>query len=39
MIKIEDRITDTHVYFWGDPTLSNWGPAPLNAREYLRKNS
>jgi ribA/ribD-fused uncharacterized protein len=27
MIKIEDKITDTHVYFWGDPTLSNWGPA------------
>jgi ribA/ribD-fused uncharacterized protein len=29
MIKIEDRVTDTHVYFWGDPTLSNWGPAPF----------
>ena len=27
MKKIEDRVTDTHVYFWGDPTLSNWGPA------------
>ena len=30
MIKIEDRITDTHVYFWGDPTLSNWGPAEFD---------
>jgi ribA/ribD-fused uncharacterized protein len=24
-----DRITDTHVYFWGDPTLSNWGLAEI----------
>lgn len=34
MIKIEDRVTDTHVYFWGDPTLSNWGPA-----EFKYKNN
>lgn len=27
MKLIEDKVTDTHVYFWGDPTLSNWGPA------------
>jgi ribA/ribD-fused uncharacterized protein len=30
MKKIEDRTTDTHVYFWGDPTLSNWGPAEFD---------
>jgi ribA/ribD-fused uncharacterized protein len=30
MLKIEDRVTDTHVYFWGDPTLSNWGPAEFD---------
>lgn len=29
MKLIEDRVTDTHVYFWGDPTLSNWGPSPF----------
>ena len=27
---IEDKVTDTHVYFWGDPTLSNWGPAEFD---------
>jgi ribA/ribD-fused uncharacterized protein len=30
MILIEDKVTDTHVYFWGDPTLSNWGPAEFD---------
>lgn len=30
MKKIEDRVTDTHVYFWGDPTLSNWGSAEFD---------
>ena len=30
MKKIEDKVTDTHVYFWGDPTLSNWGPAEFD---------
>ena len=27
-----DKITDTHVYFWGDKTLSNWGPAEFEYR-------
>jgi hypothetical protein len=39
MIKIEDRVTDTHVYFWGDPTLSNWGPAPFTYKENQFYNS
>ncbi len=39
MIKIEDRVTDTHVYFWGDPTLSNWGPAPFTYKENKFYNS
>jgi hypothetical protein len=39
MIKIEDRVTDTHVYFWGDPTLSNWGPAPFTYKEKNFYNS
>lgn len=30
-----DRITDTHVYFWGDPTFSNWGEAEFT---YKRGN-
>jgi ribA/ribD-fused uncharacterized protein len=30
MKLIEDKVTDTHVYFWGDPTLSNWGPAEFD---------
>lgn len=39
MIKIEDRVTDTHVYFWGDPTLSNWGPAPFEYKGHSFHNS
>jgi len=39
MILIEDRITDTHVYFWGDPTLSNWGPAPFMYEGHNFANS
>jgi ribA/ribD-fused uncharacterized protein len=38
-ILIEDRITDTHVYFWGDPTLSNWGPAPFTYKGKHFANS
>lgn len=38
-ILIEDRITDTHVYFWGDPTLSNWGPAPFTYKTRKFANS
>ena len=29
-LLIEDKVTDTHVYFWGDPTLSNWGPSEFD---------
>ncbi len=39
MIKIEDRVTDTHVYFWGDPTLSNWGPAEFKYKDNHFWNS
>ncbi len=39
MKKIEDRVTDTHVYFWGDPTLSNWGPAEFNHKGLKFHNS
>ena len=39
MLKIEDKVTDTHVYFWGDPTLSNWGPSRFNHKglEFYNK--
>jgi len=39
MLKIEDRVTDTHVYFWGDPTLSNWGPASFEHKGLHFHNS
>jgi ribA/ribD-fused uncharacterized protein len=39
MLLIEDRVTDTHVYFWGDPTLSNWGPAEFNHKGLHFYNS
>ena len=39
MKLIEDKVTDTHVYFWGDPTLSNWGPAPFEYKGYSFHNS
>jgi ribA/ribD-fused uncharacterized protein len=39
MKKIEDRVTNTHVYFWGDPTLSNWGPAEFNHKGKVFQNS
>ena len=39
MLLIEDRVTDTHVYFWGDPTLSNWGPAEFNHKGLKFYNS
>ncbi len=39
MLLIEDRVTDTHVYFWGDPTLSNWGPAEFNHKGLKFHNS
>lgn len=39
VIKIEDRVTDTHVYFWGDPTLSNWGPTKFEYMGHVFFNS
>ena len=39
MILIEDKVTDTHVYFWGDPTLSNWGPAEFDYKGNHFMNS
>ena len=39
MLKIEDKVTDTHVYFWGDPTLSNWGPSRFNHKGLEFYNS
>lgn len=39
MKLIEDKVTDTHVYFWGDPTLSNWGPAEFEYKGYQFYNS
>lgn len=39
MKLIEDKVTDTHVYFWGDPTLSNWGPAPFEYKGHKFFNS
>ena len=39
MKLIEDRVTDTHVYFWGDPTLSNWGPAEFEYAGETFQNS
>ena len=39
MKSIEDRVTDTHVYFWGDPTLSNWGPAKFEHKSETFQNS
>ena len=39
MKKIEDKVTKTHVYFWGDPTLSNWGPAEFEHKGEKFRNS
>jgi ribA/ribD-fused uncharacterized protein len=34
-----DRITDTHVYFWGDPTFSNWGEARIVYKDKIFGNT
>jgi len=39
MKLIEDKVTDTHVYFWGDPTLSNWGPSEIMWKKNKFENS
>ena len=39
MKLIEDKVTDTHVYFWGDPSLSNWGPSEFDYADQHFYNS
>lgn len=39
MKLIEDKITDSHVYFWGDPSFSNWGPASFEHKGHQFHNS
>jgi len=34
-----DRITKTHVYFWGDTTFSNWGPSKFRYKGQNFENS
>ena len=34
-----DRVTDTHVYFWGDPTFSNWGQARIVYKDKVFQNT
>ena len=37
--KKMDGITKTHIYFWGDTTLSNWGPAQFEYENHFFYNS
>lgn len=39
MKLIEDKVTDTHVYFWGDPSFSNWGPSLFEYKGHRFYNS
>jgi len=34
-----DKVTNTHVYFWGDQTFSNWGNAKFVYKGIPFKNS
>lgn len=39
MKLIEDKVTDTHIYFWGDPSLSNFGPTLFEYKGHRFFNS
>lgn len=34
-----DRVTGTHVFFWGDETLSNWGDSEFTYKDHVFGNT